>query len=159
MRELGGNNDLMLMVAAQTAQKGWDSGVPLVPLWLGVGLAVIAMVATAAHMNSLRDADVPESRRRIRMLNGWVLVVLAPVSAWAFCMVRPVDQAEFVFAFVIVIFLLLVAVAMACLDALNSLRLQRQTRKELREEVARLRSEIERRRIADSNGDEKAAKQ
>ena len=149
------------MAVAQVAKEasGWDSGVPLVPLWLGVGLAVIAMVATAAHMNSLRDADVPESRRRIRMMNGWVLVVLAPVSAWAFCMVRPVDQKEFVFAFVIVIFLLLVAVTMACLDAVNSLRLQRQTQRELREEIAKLRSEIEHRRgEGGTNTDEKAAK-
>ncbi len=138
----------MLIAVAQVAAKsgGWDSAVPLVPMWLGVSLAVIAMIATAAHMNSLRDADVPESRRRIRMLNGWVLVVLAPVSAWAFCMVRPMDRNEFVFAFAVVTFLLLIAVVMACVDAANNLRIQRDTAKELREEVARLRLEIERKR-------------
>ena len=139
----------MLTAVAHVAgmSGGWDSAVPLVPLWLGVPLAVIAMVATAAHMNSLRDADVPQSRRQIRMFNGWVLVVLAPVSAWAFCMVRPMDKQEFVFAFAVVTFLLFVAVTMACVDAVNNLRLQRETQKELREEVARLRLEIERKRV------------
>ena len=57
------------------------------------------------------------------------------------------DKSEFVFAFAVVTFLLLVAVIMACVDAVNNLRLQREMQKQIREEVARLRVEIERKRV------------
>ena len=131
-------------ISAILASSGWDSGAPLLPLWVVVPAAVISLLAVGGHLSALRVADVPESRRRIRTVNGWLMAALIPVAVYAFAVVTPAERNRFVFVFAVVVALLTIVVVLAGVDAMNNLRLYRTERDELRAEVKRLQREADR---------------
>lgn len=105
----------MILAAASTD--------PIAPLWLVGPLAVLAMLAIAAHVLLLWQAEIPPSRRRIRLFNGVVMLFGTPIAAYAFGVVTPAQQAMFQFAWLLTAGLLLIVLLLAILDALNSIRL------------------------------------
>ena len=126
------------------ASSGWDSGAPLLPLWVAVPAAVLSLLAVGGHLSALRTAEIPESRRRIRTVNGWLMAALIPVAVYAFSVVTPSERNRFVFVFAVVVALLTIVVVLAGVDAMNNLRLYRSERDELQAEIKQLRSEADR---------------
>lgn len=121
-----------------------DLGAPsqLAPAWLVVPLAAGIVVLIWMHLSRMSRSEMPESRRRIRSANGLLLLLLPPLMTYALTMVSPQHPLEFVLAWAAVAALLALVVMMAVVDAMNTLRLARRARQELRLEVLRLRASI-----------------
>lgn len=110
---------------------------PLAPSWIVLPLAMIALLVVAAHLIVLREhaqGKMPESRRQIRMVTGWVTMFTIPLLAYSFGIVSPTNQDAFLTAWLAVVGLLSAIVLMAAIDALNSIRLARLQTKELRDQ-------------------------
>ncbi len=111
---------------------------PLAPWWLVVPLAAIALLATASHIIVLREAPVgalPESRRRIRISTGWVVMVAIPLTAYAFGIATPSKPGVFSVVWLSVVGLLGAIVLLAMLDAFNTVRLHRDESRRLRRDL------------------------
>ncbi len=114
---------------------------PLAPSWIVLPLAMSALLVVAAHLNVLREharGRIPESRRQIRMITGWVSMFTIPLLAYGFGIVSPTNQEPFLTAWLAIIGLLAAIVFMACVDALNSIRLARLQTKELHDQLRTL---------------------
>lgn len=105
---------------------------PLMPAWIVLPLAMIAMLVLASYHEALRAADIPESRRRIRIANTMVMLVAVPLAAYSFAIASPDEPRVFVLVWTSVLALLLATVLLAMLDVLNSLRLHRGDLRNLR---------------------------
>lgn len=97
----------------------------LVPIWVSGPMAMLMLVAVAAHLLAMRDADMPESRRRIRTANGWLILITVPVLAVAFSVVPPTNARQFALIWAVAIAMLTLVIAMALVDMANNLRLAR----------------------------------
>ncbi len=114
----------------------------LAPGWLVLPLAGVALLATAAHIVALREAPagaLPESRRRIRIATGWVIMVTIPLTAYAFGIATPSDAGVYLTVWMAVVALLGAILMLALLDAVNTMRLHRAAVRRLRAEYRRLR--------------------
>lgn len=110
---------------------------PVAPSWFVLPLAMFALLVVAAHLLVLREhaiGKMPESRRQIRMMTGWVMMFTIPLIAYGFGIVSPAKQQEFVLAWTCIVGLLGGIVLLACVDAINSIRLARHQTKALRAE-------------------------
>jgi hypothetical protein len=99
---------------------------------------MVALMAVAAHLTVLREhaiGKMPESRRQIRMVTGWVMMFTIPLLAYGFGIVSPTNEQSFLLAWTCIVGLLGGIVLMACVDALNSIRLARVQSKELHQEL------------------------
>lgn len=139
-----------------------DPGAPLVTPWVVLPLAILAMLLIAGHIMNLRSAaaaEMPDSRRRIRTANAWLMMFLAPIAAMAFSIVTPGQAREFVLLMSIVVGMLGFIVILACADAVNNLRIHREAVRKLQEEIAQLRlhAQVEEARRARAAADEKRA--
>jgi len=103
----------------------------MLPWWLVVPLAGLTMGVVAWHTLRLQGADIPASRRRIRIVNGLFMLVLVPVLAFATGVVSPAVPRAFALAWIAVIVMLGLVLAMAILDIVNNVRLHRAEREEL----------------------------
>ena len=115
---------------------------PLAPAWVVLPLAGIALVATAAHILALREAPrgaLPESRRRIRIATGWVILVTIPLTAYAFGIAQPAKTGTYLMVWMAVMALLGAILLLAMLDAINTVRLHRLATRRLREQFRRVR--------------------
>lgn len=122
---------------------GASSG-SIAPWWVVLPLAVIAMLATAAHIIVLREAPrgaLPESRRRIRIATGWVIMIAVPLIAYAFGIASPSQPGVFAIVWMAVVGLLFAIVLLGLLDAFNTLRVHRYEARQLRNEIRGLRAE------------------
>jgi hypothetical protein len=135
---------VLAQAAISKATSTLDPGVPLVTPWVVIPLAIVAMLLIAGHIMNLRaDREMPDSRRRIRLANAWLMMLLSPIGAMAFSIVTPGQAREFVLLMSIVVGMLGFIVILACADAVNNLRLHRAAVRELREEVAKVRLEAQ----------------
>ncbi len=114
---------------------------PIAPSWIVLPLAIIALLVVAAHLIVLREhaiGKMPESRRQIRMVTGWVMMFTIPLAAYGFGIVSPTKEQEFLTAWLAIVGLLGAVVLMACVDALNSIRLARVQSREIHQELRAL---------------------
>lgn len=95
----------------------------LAPMWISGPLAMITLVVVAAHLLAMRGAAMPESRRRIRTANGWLILVATPVLAIAFSVVSPDHPRRFALVWAVAIAMLGLIIVMAFVDMANNLRL------------------------------------
>ena len=102
---------------------------PLAPPWAVFPMALMTMVILAAHLAGLARAEMPESRRRIRRINGWLMMFL--VIALACAAGLPATHRTFVMLWLIVAGLTGLVLIIAWMDALNTLRLHRRARAHL----------------------------
>ncbi len=108
---------------------------PILPAWLVVPTSLLLLMAVAVHMHAMRDAPMPESRRRIRTANGWLMLLTVPLATYAFCMLRTDNPRLFVLVWAAVVGLVGLVVMVAMVDMLNNVRLASLARKRLREHV------------------------
>ncbi len=104
----------------------------LAPAWAIVPVAVLTILLIWAHVRSLSRTEMPASRRRIRSVNGLLLLMLPPLMTYALTVASPQKPTVFVFAWMAVSALLLLIVSLAVLDVINTLRLHRRALAELR---------------------------
>tara|TARA_R110000782_G_scaffold57258_18_gene119755 strand:- start:53035 stop:53433 length:399 start_codon:yes stop_codon:yes gene_type:complete len=115
---------------------------PLAPGWLVLPLAAVALIATAAHIIVLREAPkgaIPESRRRVRVATGWVILVTIPLTAYGFGIADPGRPGVFMTVWLAVIGLIGSILLLAMLDAANTLRLHRAESRRLRQDLRYIR--------------------
>lgn len=103
----------------------------IVPIWVSAPLAMITLVTVAAHLLAMREANMPESRRRIRTANGWLILVTVPVLVIAFSVVSRSQPRQFVLIWVVAMALVCFTILMAVVDMVNNLRLARIQRQRL----------------------------
>ncbi len=103
----------------------------LVPIWVSAPLAMITLVTVAAHLLAMRGADMPESRRRIRTANGWLILITVPVLVVAFSVVSRSQPRQFVLIWVVAMALVCFTILMAFVDMVNNLRIARIQRQRL----------------------------
>lgn len=132
------------------------SNTPLAPAWLVLPMAVVTLLAVAAHMHAMHrpGAEVPRSRRIIRSINSGLMLVTVPALAYAFGIVTPARPQAFALAWTGVILLLTLIILVAMADVFNTWRLHAGQRRTVSTQIKALRSamarEVQRRRDAAS---------
>lgn len=107
--------------------------------WLVLPLAGALMLVIAAHIGFVHEHTEDPHRRRIRVANGWVMLVMLALLGAGFGVVSPGALPRlFWIVWAAVIALLLVTVVLAVADVMNTLRLARETRRRLVVETAQL---------------------
>lgn len=116
---------------------------PVLPTWLAAALALPTMVVVAGHLIAMHRGAraMPESRRRLRLANGGLMLIAVPVIAMAFGVVTPADHRLFMSVWLLAMWLLGVIVVLAGVDAAITARLAAQERARLRRQIRRLREE------------------
>lgn len=108
---------------------------PLLPSWVVLPVAVVLLLVVAAHLLLISSAPMPESRRRIRLANGWIMLLLVPIGAAAFGVVTPGDPRMFLIVWLLVIFMLVMLIVLATLDVFNTGRLYRREKRSIEESI------------------------
>lgn len=104
----------------------------LVSAWVAVPVAAALMFMIAGHVLALQRAssELPASRRRIRTANGLVMLVLAPLLAYALSNGPGTDQPRPMAAlWLLILSMLVMVVGLAAMDVLNTVRLARAARR------------------------------
>lgn len=98
----------------------------VLPLWMVLPVTIALMIIVAAAIATASTRTSPASRRRIRLANGWVMLLTMPLAATGFTMIdSSVQPRLFVQLWILVIGLILISVMLAVLDILNTARLAR----------------------------------
>lgn len=108
---------------------------PLVPAWLAFPVGAVLVVVIALHLQSLKRADMPASRKRIRSANGWLMLAAAPITAYAFGAATTQNARVFMLVWLTVAGLLGMVMLLACLDVLNNRRLHRSEQRRLGSQI------------------------
>jgi len=132
-----------MQVLLPIAQIG-SSATPIAPTWLVLPMALVTMVLIAGHLQAVRIADMPESRRRIRSAADVVMLVLSALLAYAFGIATPAHPRLFTLAWSACIGLLVVVLLLAFMDSANNLRLHRREMRALRDQ-----SRVSRRKLTE----------
>lgn len=112
---------------------------PLVPTWLAVTMATFMLLSLMVHMAWIRRSDMPSSRKRIRTVNGWLMLAAIPLLAYAFGIAIPSQARSFVLVWAASVGLIGIIVMLAMLDMLNNWRIHRRAAARLRREMELLR--------------------
>ncbi len=118
---------------------------PLLPAWVVLPVAAFMLLVVAIHLMVLLKSEMPASRKRIRTLNGWIMLFLVPIGAAAFGVVSPGDPRLFVFIWMVVILMLVLLIGLAMLDMINTTRLHQRERDNLAEHFRKSPREPEKR--------------
>lgn len=110
---------------------------PIAPTWIVLPLAMIALVAQAGYLMSLKEipkGKIPESRRRIRIATGWLIMFAIPLSAYGFGIATTRDPSTFALVWIMIIALISGILVLAGLDTINTMRLHRKSQRTLKQE-------------------------
>lgn len=112
--------------------------------WLTIPIAGILMLIVGAHIGAIQESDQPASRVRIRVANGWVMLLLLPLLAAGFGVIDPDGRPRlFYLTWTMALGLLMVCVFLAVLDVVNTVRLAQSARRSIaRDAAARLADEL-----------------
>ena len=108
----------------------------IIPPILALPLGGLLMIVVAIHMEHTLDSDAPRSRRRLRVANGWIMLMGIPLLVVGSSLVAH-DTHPRLFAIVwstTIIFLTL-ALTLALGDVLNTMRLASRTNAKLRTQL------------------------
>lgn len=118
------------------------SGSPLAPAWLVLPVAALALLVVAGHVLVIDRAEMPPTRKRIRTVNGVLMMFTIPLAAAAFSIIPPTQPHTrlFLMAWVLVVGLILLVLSLAMLDIANTFLMHRRERVELRRQIAEARA-------------------
>ncbi|MCA9281601.1 MAG: hypothetical protein H6812_08440 [Phycisphaeraceae bacterium] len=119
------------------------SGAPIPP-GLAIPIAIVGMIVVAAHAQALAKAPgVPESRRRVRLANAVLMLLTIPLLTAGFSLISSVQQPRVWVMVWLVSFLLVgMILLLAVIDTLNTVRIGRERRRELRDSLSAYRADI-----------------
>jgi hypothetical protein len=113
---------------------------PTLPLWFVLPLGTVALLLLAAHLLFLNaDTEIDGRRRRIRMVNAVLMMLVVPFVVYGFGVATPSQSRAFIYVWVVTAALLLMVIMVALLDILHSWRLHREQLREVRRDIARRR--------------------
>ena len=125
---------LLPVIAAQA------SNTPVASAWLVIPPAAIMMLVMCFHIDGLLRSPHRSRRRRIRLLNGFVLLALAPLLVLGFAYVTPGTPRVFVVVWGLIFWLIGITVMFACMDSFITLRrrrmVMRRRRRAMRDRLA-----------------------
>lgn len=109
---------------------------PILPAWVVLPMGVLTLLVIAAHVSvMLGDHTIPGSRKRIRVANGFVMMFVTPLIAFAFGVLSPDDVRTFTVVWTLIIGLLFIVIMLAGFDVLNTARLHTAERRRLRKRL------------------------
>ncbi|MCA9283303.1 MAG: hypothetical protein KDA30_14830 [Phycisphaerales bacterium] len=119
------------------------SGAPIPP-GLAIPIAIVGMIIVAAHAQALaKTPGVPESRRRVRLANAVLMLLTIPLLTAGFSLISSTQQPRlWVMVWLISFLLVGMILLLAVIDTLNTIRLGRARRRELRETLSEYRADI-----------------
>ncbi len=117
---------------------------PALPLWIVLPPCVLLMLILAGYVQALREAEVPESRRRIRTLGSVTMMLTQPLIVYLFAIATPANARTFMLTWALLIGLLGMLVVLALLDVVNNLRISANARQEFRAELQSLEEDVRR---------------
>ncbi len=113
------------------------------------------MLLVAGHAHATARANHPASRKRIRIANAAVMMVMLPLLACGFSLLDPHHRPrEWTLVWFAALALLAVGIGLAILDAANTARLTLAARRRLRASLRSLSHEAQAVRAAASRGPE-----
>lgn len=115
------------------------------------------MLFLAGYVLALREADVPESRRRIRTMGSVTMMLTQPLIVYLFAIATPANARTFMLTWALLIGLLGILVVLAMVDVLNNVRISANARSEFRSELRSLEEDVRRamaERQAETKGEE-----
>ncbi len=127
---------------------GWGTGWglaegALAPAWVVVPVAALALLVVAAHVLLIDRAAMPAARKRIRSVNGLLMMFAIPLTTAAFCVVSPEQSRLFVMLWMLVVGLIVMILLVAIVDVANTYRMHRAERRELRRQLAETRAMLQ----------------
>lgn len=128
----------MIELASRTATT--LSPEPLAPMWLVAPIAILAMLVVGGHVLLIDRSDQPATRKRIRTVNGLLMMFTIPLIAAAFAFIPPTNTRLFVMSWVLVVGLIVLVLMLAILDMGASFLMHRKERAELRRQVIEARA-------------------
>ena len=108
---------------------------PIAPTWIVFPMAGFTLVVVLWHLAGVVRAPLDASRRRIRLANGAVMLVLVPLIAYAFGVATTDDPRWFAMAWLGVMGLLGLMIVLAIMDSANTARIHTLERIELRKQT------------------------
>jgi hypothetical protein len=130
----------------------------ILPGWLVLPAAAITMLVVATHVLATHASDLPLRRRRLRIANGLLMMVVTAMLAYALGIAavverptaQPHDTRNFVIVWLMIVGLLGVVVSLAGADAVATVLHGWSIRRELRKEMrAKLGTDLASRRAAE----------
>ncbi|MEC9372446.1 MAG: hypothetical protein VYC34_01320 [Planctomycetota bacterium] len=113
--------------------------------WFVLPLGGALMLCVAAHISATIENAAPPSRRRIRLANGWIMLIAIPLIAAGFGVIDPDAQPRaFVLIWFAAIGFLFISVLLAMVDVVNTLVIARRTRGRVLGAADELKRELER---------------
>lgn len=103
--------------------------------YLALPLAGILMVVIALHMEHTLEHTAPRSRRRLRIANGWIMLIGIPLLATGSSLINPdTNPRLFTLIWTTTILFLSLALLVALGDVLNTMRLSLRSHTSLRDQ-------------------------
>lgn len=133
----------------------------ILPGWVVLPVSVVVMLVVASHVLTTHASDLPLRRRRLRTVNGLLMMFVTALMAYALGVAaviddptsRPQETRQFVIVWLAIVALVSVVVAIACVDALATVVHGWGVRKMLRREMRDgLRAEIAHRQLGMRTG-------
>lgn len=120
------------------------TSVPPIPPAIAIPVAIVGMIVVAAHAQALAKAPgVPESRRRIRLANAVLMLLTIPMLTAGFSLISGATRPRlWVMVWLLSTLLVGMILILAVLDTLNTVRISRRRRRELREQLSGYRADI-----------------
>lgn len=115
---------------------------PALPLWAVLPPCLILMLVLAGYVQALKEADVPESRRRIRTAGCVVMMMTQPLIVYVFAVVTSSSPRKFMLTWAMLIGLLCMLVFLALVDVINNLRLHSKMKNDLHAEMASIKADV-----------------
>ncbi len=121
----------------------------VLPPWVVLPIAALALLVIAAHIMAMYEVEMPIRRRRIRTASGLLMMLITGLLAYALSLapvggeapLRQDHASVFLQVWLMIIVLIGMVVLLAGLDAIETLRLGVQSRRQMRR---RLRENMER---------------
>ncbi len=115
----------------------------ILPGWVVLPVAAATMLVVAGHVLATHAGDLPMRRRRLRVVNGILMLFVTAFLAYALGVAavveeptaRPRETREFVIVWLLIIGLLGVVISLAGADAIATLVHGWQARRELRRQM------------------------
>lgn len=109
------------------------------PAWIVIPVTIALMLIVAGAITIAARTTTPASRRRVRLANGWVMLLTMPLAAAGFTLIDSALQPRlFVKVWILVIGLISISVVLAILDILNTARLARISSARLRRSMRQI---------------------
>jgi len=112
----------------------------LAPYWVVVPVAVLAMLVVGGHVLLIDRSDQPAARKRIRTVNGLLMMFTVPVIAAGFGFVPPAEARLFLMTWMLGVCLILLVLVLALMDIAASMLIHRRERVELQRQIAEARA-------------------